>query len=139
MEIGIHAERCNCTTFCREGVEPMGDCIRRLPGDTVTARCNICGGTTWFNEGQCIKCYRESRERAKAQARLRHEQVLAAPANPVPIEDADYRPREPVPQKSPTPAFITGMEIVLKVAGNEIVIASSAEDVVRLLGYAARK
>lgn len=142
MEIGILAGNCRCTTHCEKGVEPMGDCVCKLPGETVTARCEVCAGTTWHNNGSCISCVRKTREEAKQRAALRHQQILAAPANPVQIKDdelvieADYRtPVNTVPKPAGKAPM---MEIVLRVMGNDIVLASNLEDVLNLLRHAPR-
>ena len=150
MEIGIEAAHCNCTTHCQKGVEPMGDCICRLPGTTITARCEIEGGTTWHNNGSCVSCVRIARQAKKDANQLRHAQILSAPANPVQIEEADYfvpgadlilpgdlagshEFKAPAVGVRITPGNSALLEIVLKVNGVELSITKDLAKIQRIL------
>lgn len=141
MELGIVATPCICLYACEKGVEPMADCIRKLPGETVTARCDIEGGTTWHNNGACVSCIRRAREDRKKMMADRHAKILEAPANPVQIEEAEIvrgsSKVEPLTVNqvavgsSPTPA--ASLEMVLRVNGVEVSITTNILRIERML------
>jgi hypothetical protein len=47
---------CSCTTKCAHFVEPMEDCIYRLPGDIRTQKCETCDSFTWHQDSTCLRC-----------------------------------------------------------------------------------
>lgn len=140
MDIGVIAEHCNCTTHCQKGVEPMGDCICRLPGVTVTAHCEVEGGTTWHNNGSCVSCVRIARQARKDANAKRHAEIMAAPPRPtqivVPEEEPDGGPEAPQSRRfynEPPTQPVATLEIVLRVNGVDLTITRDLEKIQRIL------
>jgi hypothetical protein len=120
------------------GVDPMGDCICRLPGETVTAHCDLCDPThtkfTWWNNGACISCVRRARDDKKAKNALRHAEVLASKPNPVEIEEADYvAPVDAGNRYIQPEAPANVLEIVLRVNGIDLSITKDIKQIERML------
>lgn len=135
MEVGTRAAHCDCTTHCKMGVEIMGDCVCRLPGDTVTAYCDICDPThtktTWHNNGSCISCVRTAREKKKEMNAARHAEILTSPPSQIDYtnetEAIIVKPAAPVQENSML------LEIVLRINGAEISVTKDAGLIGRML------
>ncbi len=137
MELGQHAEKCDCQHVCRKGVEPMADCVCRLPGETIAEYCDICDPShkkfTWHNNGSCITCIRRAFQEKKDRMAKRHAEVLVAPPNPVQIEDADYTPVETPKGTIDLVSAPTTLELILRVNGIDLKLTDDVAKVQRIL------
>lgn len=53
----IHNESCDCAVGkCAEGLDRDQLCINRKTGIVHTAACAKCGGNTWHQDGNCLRC-----------------------------------------------------------------------------------
>lgn len=70
-------EKCSCEPdFCAKGVNPANDCIMRLDGVVVSARCEVCNGETWHHNGACVACLRRAEAGTKGQRPPRQREVV---------------------------------------------------------------
>ncbi len=146
MEVGISAGTCSCIDACKKGVDPMSDCVVRLPGETVTAYCEVEGGTTWHNNGSCVSCIRKAREDRKKMMADRHEKILAAPANPNEIEDAEILRGSSEVERAPVKRVVEGsipspaaISVVLRVSDMDIIIATDKTKIEEILRVAIKR
>ena len=55
--IDLRNNPCDCPpNQCADFVEPDSDCINRLTGEVRTLGCWVCMGTTWHQDGRCLRC-----------------------------------------------------------------------------------